>query len=144
MMAHTLPYYPKLLESAGYSGHKDLLAYWVDATNGPPQRFVDALARAQRAARVTIRPIDMKHFDAEVQTIQDIYNSAWEQNWGFIPMTPQEITYMAEHLKPVVNPALCAIAEVEGDPRLARSFYARIYEVDIGYRDVAAKMEQLK
>ena len=39
---------------------------------------------------------------------------------------------------------LGAIAEAEGDVAEARSFYARIFEVDIGYRDVAAKMEQLK
>ena len=39
---------------------------------------------------------------------------------------------------------LGSISEIEGDAHLARSFYARIYEVDIGYRDVAAKMEQLK
>ena len=39
---------------------------------------------------------------------------------------------------------LGAIAEAEGDSGEARSCYARIYAVDIGFRDVAAKMEQLK
>lgn len=116
MMTHTRPSYPALLEAAGYRGVKDLLAYWVDGSNGLPPRFMDALERAQRAARVTIRGLDMKRFAAEVDTIQDIYNSAWEQNWGFVPMTPEEIAYMAEHLKPVVNPRLCAMAEVDGEP----------------------------
>jgi len=39
---------------------------------------------------------------------------------------------------------LGAIAESEGDTGQARSFYARVFEVDIGYRDVAAKMEQFR
>jgi GNAT superfamily N-acetyltransferase len=116
MMAHTPPYYARLLESAGYVGVKDLLAYWADGTDGLPARFMGALERAQRAAQVTIRPLDMKRFDAEVGVIQEIYNSAWEQNWGFVPMTPAEIEYMAKHLKPVVNPRLCGMAEIEGEP----------------------------
>ena len=36
------------------------------------------------------------------------------------------------------------IAESEGNPVEARRHYARIYEVDIGFRDVAAKMEALR
>jgi tetratricopeptide (TPR) repeat protein len=39
---------------------------------------------------------------------------------------------------------LGSIAESEGDGAEARSFYARVYEVDIGYRDVAAKMEKFR
>jgi GNAT superfamily N-acetyltransferase len=116
MMAHTPPYYARLLEAAGYAKSKDLVAYWADGTNGLPSRFMNALERAQRAADVTLRGIDMKRFDAEVATIQAIYNTAWEQNWGFVPMTPAEITYMAKHLKPVVNPKLCVLAEIGGEP----------------------------
>ncbi|MAE28339.1 MAG: tetratricopeptide repeat protein [Planctomycetota bacterium] len=39
---------------------------------------------------------------------------------------------------------LGAIAEAENDPAEARSLYARVFEVDISYRDVAVKMEQFK
>ncbi|HSJ13079.1 MAG TPA: hypothetical protein VK939_01615 [Longimicrobiales bacterium] len=116
MMAYTPPYYPRLLEAAGYGKSKDLVAYWVDGSKGLPDRFNSALARAQRAANVTIRPLDMKRFDAEVAIIQEIYNSAWEQNWGFVPMTPAEIEYMAKHLKPVVEARLCGLAEIDGEP----------------------------
>jgi GNAT superfamily N-acetyltransferase len=116
MMAHTPPYYARLLEAAGYQARKDLLAYWVDGSEGLPERFMAALERARRAANVHIRSLDMKRFDDEVAIIQDIYHSAWEQNWGFVPMTPEEIGYMAKHLKPVVNPRLCGIAEIDGEP----------------------------
>lgn len=39
---------------------------------------------------------------------------------------------------------LGAIAEQEGQGNEARSFYSRIFEADIAYRDVATKMEQFK
>jgi tetratricopeptide (TPR) repeat protein len=39
---------------------------------------------------------------------------------------------------------LGAIAEAEGKSAEARAFYARIFGVDVGYRDVAARMERLR
>lgn len=39
---------------------------------------------------------------------------------------------------------LGAIAEAEGNASDARGYYSRIFETDVGYRDVAAKMERLK
>src|SRR5690606_23522503 len=102
MMGHTPPWYASLLERAGYGKAKDLLCYWVDGRQGPPDRFVRGMERARRASNLTLRSLDMKRFEAEVESVQDIYNSAWERNWGFIPMTPAEIGYMAKHLKPVI------------------------------------------
>jgi GNAT superfamily N-acetyltransferase len=46
--------------------------------------------------------------------VRRVYNSAWEANWGFVPMTDAEFDYMAKDLKRIVNPELCQIAEVEG------------------------------
>ncbi|HEX9107398.1 MAG TPA: hypothetical protein VF832_09220, partial [Longimicrobiales bacterium] len=79
MMTHTRPYYPALVEAAGYGKAKDLLAYWLkDGT--PPQRLVNGVARLQRAEGVVLRSINMKDFQAEVDRVKAIYNSAWEQN----------------------------------------------------------------
>jgi len=39
---------------------------------------------------------------------------------------------------------LGAIAEAENNAADARAAYARIFEIDIGYRDVAAKMEKFR
>ena len=115
MMAHTPRYYPALVEAAGYDKAKDLLAYWLDDPN-PPERLVRGVARLQKAGRVRIRSLDMRDFAGEVERIEAIYNSAWERNWGFVPMTEEEFANLAKQLKPVVNPKLCAIAEVEGEP----------------------------
>jgi GNAT superfamily N-acetyltransferase len=115
MMGHTPRYYPSLFVNAGYAKAKDLIAYWV-----PEQQIPERLVRSKelllKRNRLTIRALDMKRFDEEVASIQAIYNTAWERNWGFIPMTGDEIVYMAKQLKPVVNPKLCAMAEVDGEP----------------------------
>src|SRR5690606_5052883 len=115
MMAHTPPYYPKLVEGAGYVKAKDLLAYWLDDQR-PPERLVRGVERLRQAERVKLRTLNLKDFAGEVARIKDIYNSAWERNWGFVPMTDAEFDHLARQLRPVVNPRLCAIAEVDGEP----------------------------
>ena len=57
----------------------------------------------------------MKRFDAEVELIKALYNSAWEKNWGFVPLTEAEIDHLAKQLKPIVVPELVIFAELEGN-----------------------------
>lgn len=115
LMGHNLPYYARLVERYGYHKTKDLLAYWMEA-NQTPDRLVRSMARLQRNANVTIRPISVRDFDAEVARIKAIYNSAWERNWGFVPMTDAEFDYMAKSLRPIIDPRFILIAESEGKP----------------------------
>jgi hypothetical protein len=61
-----------------------------------------------------VRPLDRSRFEQEVRTAFSVYNEAWAANWGFVPMTEAEFAYMAKALKPIVDPDLILIAEVEG------------------------------
>lgn len=115
MMAHTPRYYAPLFERAGYAGAKDLLAYWLVGPE-PPERLVRGTERILKRSGAVIRALDLRQFDAEVARVQEVYNSAWERNWGFVPMSEAEIQHMAKQLRPVVNPNLCALAEVNGEP----------------------------
>jgi GNAT superfamily N-acetyltransferase len=58
----------------------------------------------------------MKRLEEDAQIIREIYNTAWQRNWGFTPMTHAEAQWMAKHLRPLILPALSLIAEVEGSP----------------------------
>jgi hypothetical protein len=58
----------------------------------------------------------MKQFMSDMKIFQDVYNTAWEQNWGFLPLTDDELTYSAQRLKPIVVPDLTYIAEKDGEP----------------------------
>jgi GNAT superfamily N-acetyltransferase len=115
MMGHTPPYYATLIERAGYTKTKDLLSYWIDAPQ-PPERLRRGYDRILASGEITVRSLDMRRFDEDVATIQDIYNSAWERNWGFVPMTAAEIDHLAKQLKPVVKPGICALAFDGGEP----------------------------
>ena len=113
MMTYNPEYYIRLLERHGLTPAKDLVAYYMtDETI--PERLLKLLQRVEDRAQITVRPLDKKRFDQEVELIRDIYNSAWERNWGFVPMTNAEIDHMAKELKPVVDPDLVAFAEKDG------------------------------
>jgi len=116
MMTHNPPYYEALMEGAGLEKSKDLTAFWLVSDGGPPARLVKGFERALEREGATIRPLDLKRFRQEVDTIKAIYNSAWSRNWGFVPMSDAEFEHMAKDFRPIVDPALCLIAEVDGEP----------------------------
>ncbi|HET7322432.1 MAG TPA: hypothetical protein VFI96_08070, partial [Longimicrobiaceae bacterium] len=115
MMSHNPPYYERLMEASGLEKSKDLFAYWLDGPE-PPERLVRGFERALKHSGTVIRPLNLKRFRQEVDTIKEIYNAAWSQNWGFVPMTDEEFEHIAKDFRPIVDPELCLIAEVKGEP----------------------------
>lgn len=113
MMPHNPPWYADAIEAYGFRKAKDLIAYHHAETE-PPERVSRIADRLAARNKITIRPIDMKHFADEVERIRSLYNAAWEANWGAIAMTDAEFTHMAKQLKPVAVPELILFAEVGG------------------------------
>jgi GNAT superfamily N-acetyltransferase len=117
MMPHNPPYYVRLVERAGFTKAKDLWVYQGGSEAGyvpVPERLARATEMIRQRQGITLRPLNMKDFDGEVERIKQLYNSAWEKNWGFVPMTEAEIDHLAEQFKPVVIPELVPMAEKEG------------------------------
>ena len=111
MMPYNPRYYPSLLESLGLKKAMDLYAYWVEDS----PFFHDRLTRIaekmrKREPQLQVRPIDLRHFDEELKVVKEIYNHAWSKNWGFVPLTEEEIDDLAKNLKPLVVPDLILFA----------------------------------
>jgi GNAT superfamily N-acetyltransferase len=115
MMPFTHRYYLSLCEESGYGKAKDLYAY-LKGEVGVVDRISKLVERVRQKEDVVIRHIDMRRFNEEVAIVKEIYNSAWELNWGFVPMTPNEMDLMAKELKPIAEPELVLFAEVRGEP----------------------------
>jgi GNAT superfamily N-acetyltransferase len=117
MMPYNLRYYPELVESAGFTKAKDLFAYQIDLRQAPAKRLeeVSELFR-RRQKNLTVRPVLKRTLEADLAKVKEIYNAAWEENWGFIPMTDPEIDFMAERLKPLLTEGLIWIAETPEEP----------------------------
>lgn len=116
MMTYNPPYHKELLENEGYQKAKDLLAYQLRTDITYPEIMVKAAKRVEKSLKVTYRKLNKKNWDNEVLNMWKIYNSAWEKNWGFIPMTKKEFLHTTKDLKTVVNPNLVHFVDVENEP----------------------------
>jgi GNAT superfamily N-acetyltransferase len=115
MMPHNPSYYAPLLEAAGFRKAKDLLVYQATADLLPP-RLTEAADTLRARFDLHLRTLDMARFAQEVEQVKRLYNRAWERNWGFVPMTDEEIDFLAAQLRPVVVKDLVVFAEKDGEP----------------------------
>jgi GNAT superfamily N-acetyltransferase len=114
MMTYNPPWYETLVEAEGFRKSKDLLAYYLPNAT-PTERMLRLADTIRERYKVTIRTLDKSRFWEEVALVRDVYNEAWEKNWGHIPMTDAELEYMAKQLKPVADPSLVVFAYVAGE-----------------------------
>jgi GNAT superfamily N-acetyltransferase len=114
------PYYRERLESLGYVKTIDLLMWWLEL-GGLKQgdRFHDAIHavadKVESEHGITVRNMRRKDLEAEIGRFMEVYNSAWEKNWGFVPITEEEVRFQAHNLKQLLDPRWTFIAERDGE-----------------------------
>ena len=115
-MTYNYPYYPTLIENAGYSKEMDFYAYFLKSSDVSEKSILlsEKLNQRLNSRGITIRNISLKNWKSEVESIRKIYRSAWEKNWGFVPPTDEEFSFLAEGLKLIVDERFAYIAEHEG------------------------------
>lgn len=116
MMSYNPPHLPALVEAAGFTKAKDLIAFHIDLATAPQARL-DRLAEGfrRRNPKLVVRPITKQSLAADVPKIKRIYNEAWEKNWGAVPLTDGEISLLAERLAPLLVNGLVWLAEQDGE-----------------------------
>ena len=134
MMPYNPPYYAALLEGCGLRKAKDLYAFRgaMETTLDLPkmQRANDVF---KRRSGLTYRSLAMKDFPAEIERIKGVYNRAWEDNWGAVPMTDEEFDALAKDLKLIVRPELVVIAEAAGGD--VAGFGLALPDINMALRD---------
>ncbi|HYB53672.1 MAG TPA: N-acetyltransferase [Thermoanaerobaculia bacterium] len=105
MMTYNPRYYPALYEGYGFRKAKDLLAFWFEIGPKPLERFTRVNARLRREEKnFRMLRISKKSLKKDLPLVREVYNAAWEKNWGFVPMTSEEMDFMAARLKPLLDP----------------------------------------
>jgi GNAT superfamily N-acetyltransferase len=115
MMTYNPRYYPALYEGAGFRKAKDLLAYWFEIGPKPLERFRRINARVRRSEpNFRVHKISKRSLKADLPRVRQVYNAAWEKNWGFVPMTAEEMDFMAMRLKPLLVEDFALLGEFVG------------------------------
>ena len=117
MMSYNPRYYVDLIAAEGFQKAKDLLAFHIDVGQTPQERLERIAAIfGRRQQDLDVRMVLRKNLKRDLAKINEVYNEAWQKNWGFVPMTDAEISYMAERLKPILMEGLVWIAESPKEP----------------------------
>ncbi|MEN1729304.1 MAG: N-acetyltransferase [Pseudomonadota bacterium] len=114
MMNHAPAYYATQLERLGFAKAMDLFAYRINPDFQAPAAMERLTQRLQ--SRLTLRPMDFSRFSEEVSLLRNIFNDAWSQNWGFVPLSEAEFQAMGKELRLVIQPDYTCVAEMDGQP----------------------------
>lgn len=117
LMPYNPPHHADFLVEYGFERAMTMWAYYVHKKYVQTEKLRRGAALVRRRTPgLTLRPLDMDRFQEEAATILDIYNDAWANNWGHVPMTDAEFNQLARDLKQIVDPEMVFLIEHEGTP----------------------------
>lgn len=131
MMPHNPPWYQELILGAGFRKEMDLLAYWAEKDRHDFDRLTRVAELVRRRENVSLRPIDIRNFTADLRVIMDIYRECWSENWGFVPTTRREFDTLAQEMKLMIVPSMAPVVEFDGVPV---AFGVALPDANIGIR----------
>ncbi|HVD38885.1 MAG TPA: hypothetical protein VNC15_08650 [Solirubrobacterales bacterium] len=114
------PYYPRLIEAEGFGKAMDVLMWELRMGQLKEGERVDpsihaAAEKALHDEGITIRNMRKRDMAGEVRRFMDVYNEAWGDNWGFVPITDAEVEFQAKNLKQVLDEEWTFMAEKDGE-----------------------------
>ncbi|HEY6727918.1 MAG TPA: hypothetical protein VI197_28110 [Polyangiaceae bacterium] len=115
MMPHHLPYQAGLIAGSGLEKVTDLYA-WRYTVGDIPKRAQRAHDQIAALPEIKVRHVNMKQLDKDVRIVMDIHNDAWEKNWGFVPLSEDELAKLANDFKLILVPELTYILDIDGEP----------------------------
>jgi len=116
MMPYNPPYYEVIYKELGLQGVRSLYAYYLRSDMNVPEKINRVVERVRKKSGIRFRNIDLNRMDRELAIIQDLYNHTLKRNWGFVPISQEELDFAAQDLKQILRPELVLIAEKEGEP----------------------------
>jgi hypothetical protein len=109
-------YYDQLIKDAGVERVRKLLGYNLPlSTLEVPDRIKAIADRQAKRSSLRLRPMDLKELPKELEIIQEVYNSTLERNWGFFPISMDDLLHAANDLKAIADPRMILIAECKGE-----------------------------
>src|SRR5262245_48922708 len=116
-MTYTTPWYPRLLESAGFERCLGMSTWRnPEISTVDPDAMMRDSHRRLLAEGMRVRPIHARRRDADMELVRELINAAFLGNWSFVPITREEWVLQVGTLLPLLDPSLVLLAEVHGVP----------------------------
>jgi hypothetical protein len=135
LMGHARPYYQTHLLACGYQGCQDMLAYLTPSDYEKPKLFHRQLKRTLR--EISVRPLNRKRKDEELEALRNIFNDAWSDNWSFVPFTEEEFSAVGSELMLLVPEDFVMVAEHNAE---VVAFIVLVPNLNEAIRDLGGKL----
>jgi len=113
LMPYNSEYYIGLCENYGMKKAKDLYAWEIEHSKiTTSDKLIRGKEIVKKRYNIKVTQLDMKNFDRDIEKFKYVYNKAWAPNWGFVPMTEEQIDAMAKDMKSLAEPSLVIFGEI--------------------------------
>jgi GNAT superfamily N-acetyltransferase len=111
------PYYARRLEQAGMAKAMDLLMWELEISDREKLMPILFELAEQVAPKhgIRLRKMSFLRLRSEMDRFADVYNSAWRDNWGFVPYSKADLDWYTQELRLVYDRPWFMIAEREGE-----------------------------
>jgi GNAT superfamily N-acetyltransferase len=117
MLTYHFPYYDEQIKAHGFSKFQDFFSYKMDASRYKASLKMDRVgAKLLQRHQISIRTPDIKNFEKELELFHSIYNDAFADHWGFVPMPKDEFLLLAKDMKKLIDTRMVLIAEHDNQP----------------------------
>ena len=141
LTSHNPPYYRELFEGDGWEKSIDWYAFRgraeVFERELDPRYFVLS-QRVLKRPGITVRPVDRKrNLARDAEIVKGIFATAWDRNWGHVPLSDSEFDRLKDGVKQLVVDELSYIVELEGKPI---AFALSIYDANEAVKKVNGRL----
>lgn len=144
MMTYNPQYYAEMIEQCGFRKAVDMYAYDIDVNSfNVSQKLKRVAERLKSKDRISVRRVNIKDFKREVEIVRRIYNDAWSDNWGFVPVSEAEFDHLAKDMKQIVDPEVVYIAEQEIDEQGTKNpigFFLAVPDINYALKKINGRL----
>jgi GNAT superfamily N-acetyltransferase len=108
-------YYPERIEQAGMAKAMDLLMWNLEVSDREkvlPVIF-ELAEKVQPEHGIRVRPMRRRQLRKDMDAFAEVYNSAWSNNWDFVPYSKKDLDAYAQELQLVYDKHWFMLAERE-------------------------------
>jgi len=113
MMGHAPRYYRELFTAMGLVPVMRLYAYRLAPNFVAPTAMLRMLGRYQDD--IDLRPLNLRRYNEELATLRTLFNAAWADNWGFVPLSEAEFAHMGRGMRPLIRAEYTTVAYYKGE-----------------------------
>jgi len=128
------PYLARHLEDYGYAACRDL-HYWRLSNLSERLQVLHQRKRlSSLPAELTMRSLNMRDLAGDIEIMRRVYNDAWKDNWGFVPLAEDDLRGLSSDMKPFVRPEFGMIVQKAGKPVGVAMVLPNLFEItsDLG------------